>query len=51
MTNSWIFITGVAKEDAMPSSEMYIRSLFKSLSHMLSIGYGCNTPNIAEGEL
>merc|ERR1719192_655391 len=32
----------------MPSSEMYIRSLFKSLSHMLSIGYGCNTPNIAE---
>ena len=45
LDQSWIYLSGIKD---YPHGEMYFHSLFKSMSHMLSIGYGCYTPNIIE---
>ena len=45
LTQSWIYQSGIEDQ---PHGEMYFHALFKSMSHMLSIGYGVYTPSIIE---
>lgn len=48
LDQSWIFSSGVHYKVTDPNlfGEAYFWSLFKSFSHMLSIGYGVNTANV-----
>jgi len=46
LDQSWIYLSGI--KEYPHEGEMYFHALFKSMSHMLSIGYGCYTPNIIE---
>jgi hypothetical protein len=40
---SWYFTSGIEQKSIR---QRYFWCLFKSMSHMLTIGYGVNTPNV-----
>jgi len=43
LTQSWFYLVEIKSR---PITEQYFWCLFKSLSHMLTIGYGCYTPHV-----
>ena len=45
LEQSWIYQSGLDQDN---DGKRYFKALFKSMSHMLSIGYGCYTPTIIE---